>query len=211
MGTIVFLGPPGSGKGTQAKLLADRYGFVHLSTGDMLRRAIKDQTPVGVKAKGFVERGDLVPDGIIIELISSCLSSIARQSKVILDGFPRTVAQAEALDGSSTTEVSKAVNFTVPEDILIERLTGRRVCSKCGDSFHLVFIPPKSPGVCDRCHGNLVQRNDDSERVVRNRLEVFRSQNQGLLDYYSNHRKFVGVDANQSVDSIQSELLKILL
>jgi adenylate kinase len=206
----VFLGAPGSGKGTQAKQLAEKYGFVHLSTGDMLRAAIKQQLPIGLKAKSFMDQGNLVPDDVMIELIEQTLKPLSENSKVLLDGFPRTVPQAESLDKNPKTAVNTAINFQVPEQILISRLTGRRTCPTCGESYHLEFIPPKKKDSCDKCETKLVQRSDDSENVVVRRLEVFNSQNKGLLNYFSNHKKLVDVDANQTVAEIQEKLLEVL-
>lgn len=210
MRITVFLGAPGSGKGTQAKQLSEKHGFVHLSTGDMLRSAIKQQLPIGIKAKTFMDQGNLVPDDVMIELIEQTLKPLPESSKILLDGFPRTVPQAEALDQNERTAVTLAINFQVPENILISRLTGRRTCPSCGESYHLDFIPPQKTNSCDKCGTNLTQRTDDSESVVLRRLEVFRSQNQGLLDYFSKHQKLINLDANQSVSNIQNNLLKVL-
>jgi adenylate kinase len=205
----VFLGAPGSGKGTQAKRLAETNGFSHFSTGDMLRAAMKAGTPVGVKAKGFVDKGELVPDNIMIELIENALSGLSNAAKVLLDGFPRTVPQAQALDASARTKVTRAISFEIPEEVLIKRLTGRRVCSQCGESFHIELMKPKKEGVCDKCGGALMQRKDDSESVVKTRLDVFKSQNNGLLSYYKDAKKLKALNADQEVGSLQSQLLKL--
>lgn len=210
MNITVFLGAPGSGKGTQAKQLAEKFGFVHLSTGDMLRAAIKQQLPVGIKAKTYMDQGNLVPDSVMIELIEETLASLNEGANIILDGFPRTVPQAQALDSKVRTRVSQAINFLVPEAILVPRLTGRRVCPNCGESFHLVFIPPKKKDACDKCFTALVQRNDDTEEVVRRRLEVFKAQNEGLVGYFSDHKKLINLNADKAVNTIQDELLKVL-
>ncbi len=210
MKITVFLGAPGSGKGTQAKQLSDNNGFVHLSTGDMLRSAIKNQMPVGLKAKSFMDQGNLVPDSVMIELIEEALAPLPETSKVILDGFPRTVPQAEALDKKAKTQVSQAINFEVPEPVLVSRLTGRRTCPSCGESYHLVYIPPAKKDTCNKCGAGLIQRNDDCEEVVRRRLEVFKSQNQGLVDYFSNHKKLINLNANQPVNEIQNQIIKAL-
>lgn len=210
MNITVFLGAPGSGKGTQAKQLSEKHGFVHLSTGDMLRSAIKQQLPVGIKAKSYMDQGNLVPDSVMIELIEQSLSAIKSNSKIILDGFPRTVPQAEALDKNPNTAVNQAINFEVPENVLISRLTGRRSCPNCGESYHLIYIPPQKNETCDKCQNKLIQRSDDSENVVVRRLEVFQSQNQGLLNYFSNQKKLISLDANLAVSDIQNKLLKVL-
>jgi adenylate kinase len=210
VGIAVFLGAPGSGKGTQAKRLADTHGFKHFSTGDMLRASIKEGRPVGAKAKTFMDKGELVPDTIMIELIEDALCDVPSSAKVILDGFPRTVPQAEALDKNAKTKVSQAVYFKMPEDVLIKRLTGRRICSKCSEPFHTEYMRPKKEGICDKCGSSLIQRPDDVESVVRKRLEVFNSQNLGLLSYYRNEKKLGELNGDQEVNSLQSQLLKML-
>lgn len=210
MNISVFLGAPGSGKGTQAKRLSETGSFKHFSTGDMLRAAIGEGKLVGKKAKEYMDRGELVPDSIMIELIEEALSHISADARVILDGFPRTVAQAEALDRNPRTQVKLAIQFNVPEKKLIERLTGRRICKNCGESFHLLFVPPKQSGVCDKCAGPLIQRPDDSESVALHRLEVFNSQNQKLLSYFSSASKLQEINAAQEVESIQTLLRQIL-
>ena len=210
MDISVFLGAPGSGKGTQAKRLSQEQKFIHLSTGDMLRAAITAGSELGKKAKGFIDRGDLVPDSVMIELIENTLSELTPSSRVILDGFPRTVAQAEALDKNPRTMVKKALYFSIPETVLVERLTGRRICSKCGEPFHVKFMPPKRDGICDKCGGSLLQRSDDLEDVVKRRLVVFQQSNQQLLDYYKGSSRLNEFNANQGVDSIQNNLLSML-
>ncbi len=210
MDITVFLGAPGSGKGTQAKILAKDLGSIHLSTGDMLRAAIQQGFDVGMKAKKFIDAGELVPDGVMIELIEKALGRLPAQSKIVLDGFPRTVAQAEALDKNDATRPNRAIYFQVPNDLLLERLTGRRVCSKCGQPYHVKHMPPKKPGICDACGATIVQRPDDSENVVARRLEVFAAQNQPLLDYFKSAKKLKELNANTPVDKLQTELVKIL-
>lgn len=207
----VFLGAPGSGKGTQAKRLAQTQGFQHFSTGDMLRAAIKAGSPTGMKAKEFIDRGELVPDDVMIKLITIALSDKPRGAAgVILDGFPRTVAQARALDTNPETSVQTAVHFMVPEEALIARLTGRRVCESCGEPYHVRHIPPKREGVCDKCGGRVVQRADDTEGVVRRRLEVFAAQNERLLEYYGPRKKLRELDGDRPVEELQRALLKVL-
>ena len=210
MNITVFLGAPGSGKGTQAKQLSENFGFVHFSTGDMLRTSIKEMKPVGLKAKSFMDQGNLVPDAVMIELIEEALDPLSDNADVLLDGFPRTVPQAEALDSKIKTTVAKAINFNIPDSILITRLTGRRICPNCGESFHLVFIPPLKLNTCNKCSYSLIQRADDSEAVVLRRLEVFKSQNQGLLDYFGNRKNIITIEADRAVASVQKELLSIL-
>jgi adenylate kinase len=206
----VFLGAPGSGKGTQAKRLAESHGFKHFSTGDMLRAALQAGTAVGKKAKTFVDKGELVPDPVMIELIETALSPLGPKASVILDGFPRTVPQAEALDADPKTAVSKAIYFSIPEQVLVGRLTGRRICEKCGEPYHVLFMPPKREGICDRDGGKLFQRTDDSESVVQRRLEVFRGQNEQLLEYYRGQHKLAKLEADRPVDEVQAELIRLL-
>lgn len=207
----VFLGAPGSGKGTQAKKLSQKPHFIHLSTGDILRKAIRENTPVGAEAKSFMDKGELVPDSTMIALIQETLSKIEQDKHVILDGFPRTVAQADALNANPATQVGQAVLFDIPDEDLVERLTGRRVCKRCGHPFHVKHIPPQKEGVCDFCGGEVVQRVDDDESVIKRRLEVFHSQNQGLIDYYRQKNNLKKIDVRrpaEQVEKLLSEFLK---
>jgi adenylate kinase len=206
----VFLGAPGSGKGTQAKLLAQNENFRHFSTGDMLRASIQSGSDVGLKAKRYIDGGELVPDTVMIELIESALNGLPDDARVILDGFPRTHRQAVALDASPKTSVNRAIYFMVPEKMLVARLTGRRICEKCGQPFHALFLPPKQEGKCDRCGGKLIQRPDDTESVVRRRLEVFAEQNNQLLDYFGRTKKLREINADVPVESLGRQLLEIL-
>ena len=201
---MVFLGPPGAGKGTQAKRVVEKYGFKHISTGDMFREAVKNGTPVGLQAKGYMDRGELVPDDVVIGIVRERMQKGDLQDGFILDGFPRTVAQAEALD-SILTEVSMpldmVLNLNVDDDILIKRLTSRRVCRQCGAIYNVLFQPPKEEGVCDKCGGELYQRDDDNEESVKNRLEVYHSQTQPLIDYYDRKGLLHTVDYNEVISS----------
>lgn len=206
----VLLGAPGSGKGTQAKRLSSEGGFHHLSTGDMLRAAIKEGSEVGLRAKAYIDRGDLVPDRTMIDLIDAALGQLPSDAKVLLDGFPRTIAQADALDLGARTRVSHAIYLEVSEPVLVERLTGRRVCEKCGEPFHVVHLPPRKLDICDRCGGRLIQRSDDSESVVGHRLQVFRQQSAPLLDYYARSGKLRRLDAESGVAEILHGIRRIL-
>lgn len=210
MNISVFLGAPGSGKGTQAKRLAEANGFKHFSTGDMLRAAMSEGTETGKKAKMFVDRGDYVPDDVMIQLIQDALSPLPASSKIILDGFPRTLPQAEALDKNAKTKVSKAIFFDMPQSLLVERLTGRRTCSKCGEPFHVKFHPPKKANVCDKCGNPLIQRKDDAEDVVTRRLDVYNNQTAPLIEFYKKTKKLSQIDANTDVDTVYEQLLKQL-
>ncbi|MBI1861320.1 MAG: nucleoside monophosphate kinase [Deltaproteobacteria bacterium] len=210
MRITVFLGAPGSGKGTQAKRLAETGQFQHFSTGDMLRGAITRKEPVGISANQFISKGELVPDGVMIELISEALVKVNSKSQVLLDGFPRTIPQSTALDSKPETRVKSAIFFDLPEKVLIERLTGRRICKNCGEPFHVVFVSPKKEGVCDKCGGELLQRADDQISVVKKRLEVFTGQNEKLLNYYDSAKRLTRLDGNQAVDRIQDQLRRLL-
>jgi len=203
---LVFLGPPGAGKGTQAKLLSQRMGFLHLSTGDLLREAVKNQTPLGKKAKEYMDRGELVPDELIVQLIEE---TMPKDGNVILDGFPRTVNQALALEEmlkGKGEKISKVLFFDVPDEVIIDRLSGRRVCSKCGAVYHVKYNPPKVEGVCDLCGGSLVQRDDDKEEVVRKRLEVYRKQTQPLIEFYQDRGIIYRLDAEKGVEELFEEV-----
>ena len=203
---LVFLGPPGAGKGTQAKLLSQRMGFLHLSTGDLLREAVKNQTPLGKKAKEYMDRGELVPDELIVQLIEE---TMPKDGNVILDGFPRTVNQALALEEmlkGKGEKISKVLFFDVPDEVIIDRLSGRRVCSKCGAVYHVKYNPPKVEGVCDLCGGSLVQRDDDREEVVKKRLEVYRKQTQPLIEFYQDRGIIYRLDAEKGVEELFKEV-----
>ena len=207
---LVFLGPPGAGKGTQAKRLAREKGLVHISTGDILRDAVKRGTPLGLKAKEFMEKGQLVPDDLIIALIEEVMPP---EGGVIFDGFPRTVPQAQALDEMlerKSLRLSKVILFEVDEDTVVERLSGRRTCPSCGAVYHIKFNPPKEDEICDRCKSPLVQREDDKEEVVRNRLRVYREQTAPLIDYYRQRDILVSLDASKDIESVYSDLLRVL-
>jgi len=203
---LVFLGPPGAGKGTQAKLLSQRMGFLHLSTGDLLREAVKNQTPLGKKAKEYMDRGELVPDELIVQLIEE---SMPKDGNVILDGFPRTVNQALALEEmlkGKGEKISKVLFFDVPDEVIIDRLSGRRVCSKCGAVYHVKYNPPKVEEMCDLCGGSLVQRDDDKEDVVKKRLEVYRKQTQPLIEFYQDRSIIYRLDAEKGVEELFEEV-----
>lgn len=210
MDISVFLGAPGSGKGTQAKRLSEEAAFKHLSTGDILRAEIVGNSELGAKAKGFIDRGEYVPDELMIELIKKTLGGLPSDTRIILDGFPRTVAQCQALDNSAATKVNRAIFFQIPSNVLEERLTGRRICRKCGEPFHVKFMPPQKVGVCDKCGGELYQRSDDKEDVVKRRLEVFHASNDQLLSYYRDSKRLKDIDANQAVEKINSNLVSLM-
>ena len=206
---IAFLGPPGAGKGTQARDLAQEWAVLHLATGDMLREAVAAGSPLGGEAKDYMDRGALVPDDVIIRMMGERLGRADARRGFILDGFPRTIAQAEAL-GTLLKDLGltldTVVYFDVSEPELLRRLTGRRVCRKCGHTYHLVSNPPKRPGVCDACGGELYQREDDSEATVRNRLDVYRRQTSPLLDYYRQRQMLTTVSGEGPVATIRDAI-----
>ncbi len=207
---LVFLGPPGAGKGTQAKMLSQELGLLHISTGDILRSAVEKKTPLGVKAKEYMKRGELVPDDLIIALIEEVLP---QQGGFVLDGFPRTVAQAKALDrllDSKGMSLSAVILFDVPDDTVVERLSGRRICPRCGAVYHVRYNPPREDEICDRCGARLIQREDDREEVIRKRLSVYREQTAPLVEYYSERDILVKLDASRPIEEIHRRLLEIL-
>jgi adenylate kinase len=206
---IVLMGLPGAGKGTQAEKIVEKYGIPHISTGDMFRAAIKDGTELGLKAKSFMDNGDLVPDEVTIGIVRERLSKEDCGKGFLLDGFPRTVAQAEALENILTDlgkKMNYVINIEVDKDILMERLTGRRICKECGATYHLVFNPPKEEGVCDRCGGELYQRADDNEETVQNRLDVNIKQTQPLLAYYDDKGYLKNIDGQQDIDKVFDDI-----
>jgi adenylate kinase len=206
---VGFLGPPGAGKGTQARDLAREWGVLHLATGDMLREAVAAGTSLGTEAKRYMDRGALVPDDVIVGLVGERLGGRAAEAGFIVDGFPRTIAQAEALarllkDLGQTLDA--VIYFDVSEPELLRRLTGRRVCHACGHTYHLTSSPPARAGVCDACGGELYQRDDDREDTVRNRLEVYARQTAPLLDYYRQRNLLVTVSGEGTIDAIRDAI-----
>ena len=208
----VFLGAPGAGKGTQAKKVADAASLAHISTGDMLRQEVAAATEMGVQAKTFMDAGKLVPDDVIIGMVKTRIQQPDAKSAWILDGFPRTLPQAEALDKnlSGAAALSHVIYFAVPEAVLVGRLSGRRTCSKCGAIWHVEHQPTKKAGVCDLCAGELVQRSDDRPEAIGKRLDVYRSQTAPLLAYYRDRRILREIDANRDPATIYQELLKLM-
>lgn len=209
---IVLFGPPGSGKGTQAELLKERLGFEHYSTGEVFRDHIARKTDIGRKVEGFVTSGKLVPDEVVLEVVGSFVQERADRP-VLFDGFPRTVAQAEGLDrvlALHNTTVDLAVLVDLVDAEVVKRLTARRQCRRCGKIYNLSFKPPKREGVCDKCQGELYQRRDDSEEVIRDRLEVYHRQTEPLIEYYRNQGKLQVVDGSIGRDRVYDELLRLL-
>lgn len=210
---IILLGPPGAGKGTQAKMLVEKYGIPQISTGDILRANLKAQTELGLEAKKYMDAGKLVPDEVVIGIINNRLKEDDCQKGYMLDGFPRTVAQAEALDkilAEGGSGIDDVISIEVPNDELMGRLTGRRTCRQCGQGFHVMFDPPKAEGVCDKCSGELYQRDDDNEETVGNRLKVYADQTQPLIDYYQNKGLLRPIDGLGKITEILDRVVKVL-
>jgi adenylate kinase len=207
---IVFLGPPGAGKGTQARRAAARWGVPQIATGDMLREAVKAGTGLGRQAKRYMDAGELVPDDVIIGLVGETLARPDARKGFVLDGFPRTLAQAEALDRlleERGIQIDRVVLFRIGEAELVERLTGRRVCRQCGRNYHLTFSPPARPGVCDGCRGALYQRSDDEEATVRRRLGVYERDTRPLIDYYRHRGLLEEIAGAGTVEQVWAALL----
>jgi adenylate kinase len=210
---LVLMGLPGAGKGTQAEKIVEKYGIPHISTGDMFRAAIKEGTALGLEAKSYMDRGDLVPDEVTIGIVRERLSKDDCQKGFLLDGFPRTVAQAEALENilaELNRSIDYVINIDVDKDILMERLTGRRICKDCGATYHLVFNPPAQSGVCDKCGGELYQRADDNEATVANRLEVNLKQAKPLLDFYQEKGYLRNINGQQEIDKVFEDISELL-
>lgn len=209
----ILLGPPGAGKGTQAVRIVEKYGVPHISTGDIFRENIKNGTELGKKAQEYMNKGELVPDDLVCDLATSRLLEPDCENGFLLDGFPRTVYQAEKLDEflkEHDSKIDVVLNLAVEKDELITRLTGRRVCKVCGASFHLVSVPPKEEGVCDYCGGELFQRPDDNLETVTNRIDVYDSQTKPLVDYYEKAGNIADINGAADLDSVFSEIVKAI-
>ncbi|MCJ7833043.1 MAG: adenylate kinase [Deltaproteobacteria bacterium] len=210
---LVLLGPPGAGKGTQAKMMIDHYRIPQISTGDILRAALKERTPLGLKAKEFMDKGLLVPDEVVIDIIKDRLKEADCRNGYILDGFPRTVAQAQALDKVLTamnSGIDHVISIEVDKGELIKRLTGRRTCRQCGRGYHVIFDPPLNKDICGKCQGELYQRDDDNEDTVRNRLEVYDSQTFPLIQFYKEKDLVRSIDGQGGIQQIFDRIVKVL-
>ncbi|MCJ0925523.1 adenylate kinase [Mammaliicoccus sciuri] len=210
---IILMGLPGAGKGTQASEIVKKYPIPHISTGDMFRKAIKEETDLGKEAKSYMDRGELVPDEVTIGIVRERLAEEDAKKGFLLDGFPRTVEQADALNeilSDLDRKVDAVINIEVAEEELMNRLTGRRICEVCGTTYHLVFNPPKVEGVCDLDGGKLYQREDDNPETVANRLSVNVKQTKPLLDFYENQNVLKNIDGSRQIDNVTEDVIQIL-
>ena len=210
---IILMGLPGAGKGTQASEIVKKFPIPHISTGDMFRKAIKDETDLGKEAKSYMDRGELVPDEVTVGIVKERISEDDAKKGFLLDGFPRTIEQAEALNNIMSEldrNIDAVINIEVPEEELMNRLTGRRICEKCGTTYHLVFNPPKVDGVCDIDGGKLYQRKDDNPETVSNRLSVNVKQSKPILEYYNNKGVLKNIDGSKDIDEVTKDVIDIL-
>lgn len=210
---LILLGPPGAGKGTQAKLLTERFHIPQISTGDILRAAVKEGTPMGVKAKSFMDAGGLVPDEVVIGIVRERLQKEDCAPGFILDGFPRTTGQADALKENLRSlgkDLDAVISLEVDTEALVERLTGRRTCRSCGKGYHVAFDPPRENNRCDACGGELFQRDDDREETIRKRLEVYNEQTSPLVAYYRSEGLLISIDGMQEIGTVQDKILNQL-
>lgn len=210
---IIMLGAPGAGKGTQAKKIAEKYGIPHISTGDIFRANIKNGTELGKKAKTFMDQGLLVPDELVVDLVVDRVGQEDAKNGYVLDGFPRTIPQAEALDKALNAigeKMDYAINVEVPDENIVNRMSGRRACVACGGTYHIVHIPTKVEGICDACGGNLILRDDDKPETVQKRLSVYHEQTQPLIDYYTKKGILVEVDGTVDMKDVFESIVKVL-
>ncbi len=210
---IIMLGAPGAGKGTQAKMIAEKFNIPHISTGDIFRANIKNGTELGKKAKEFMDKGQLVPDELTVEILLDRVANDDCKNGYVLDGFPRTIPQADVLDKELTKlgdKVDFAINVDVPDENIVRRMSGRRACLKCGATYHIEHIPPKTEGICDKCGSELVQRDDDKPETVQNRLSVYHEQTQPLIDYYEKKNILKSVDGTKDMQEVFSDIVSIL-
>jgi len=210
---IILMGPPGAGKGTQAEMLAKEYAIPHVSTGDIFRNAIKEGTEMGLKAKEYMDKGALVPDEVVVGIVKERLQMPDCAGGVLLDGFPRTLEQAEVLDEvlqELKMQIDAVINVEVAEDELVARLTGRRVCQKCNTTYHVKNNPPKVRNICDHCGGELYQRSDDTVETVKERLAVYNTQTMPIIDYYKRKGNYLSVDGSQPIDKVSKEIIEKL-
>ncbi|HEX7391525.1 MAG TPA: adenylate kinase [Thermoplasmata archaeon] len=202
---LVVFGPPSAGKGTQAQKLSKRYGIPQVATGDLLREQVAKKTPIGVKVKSYLDSGRLGPDDLIVQMIAERVSKPDCANGYLLDGFPRTMGQAKELE--KMTDIDLVLNIVVDFEVLVERAVGRRICPKCAAVYHVKFNPPKKEGICDKCGSALIQRDDDKEATVRNRLKVYQEQTAPLVEHYRKKGKLVDIDGSGGIDSVQTKMV----
>ncbi len=210
---VIMLGAPGAGKGTQAIKIADKYGIPHISTGDIFRYNIKNNTELGKKAKTYMDQGKLVPDELTCDLLLDRVAKDDCKNGYILDGYPRTIPQAEVLEKALNEKgdsIDFAINVNVPDDNIVNRMSGRRTCPQCGETYHIVYNAPKKEDVCDKCGSALIQRDDDKPETVQKRLAVYHEQTEPLVEYYKNKGKYKEVDGTKSMDDVFSDICAIL-
>ncbi len=210
---IIMLGAPGAGKGTQAKMIADKYGIPHISTGDIFRANIKEQTELGLEAKKYMDQGALVPDELTVKILLDRVAKEDCNAGYVLDGFPRTIPQAEVLDKAVAElgdTIDYAVNVEVPDENIIRRMSGRRACLACGATYHVEHVPPKKEGICDRCGKELVLRDDDKPETVKKRLQVYHEQTQPLIEYYNKKSILKEVDGTKDMNAVFADIVAIL-
>lgn len=210
---LILLGPPGAGKGTQAARIVEKYNIPHISTGDIFRKNIKDGTELGKRAQDYMNKGELVPDDLVIEIAEARIIEEDCKGGFLLDGFPRTVYQAEKFDEflkEAGTAIDKVLNISVDSEELMQRIIGRRVCKSCGASYHVKNMPPKVEGICDVCGGELYQRHDDTAETVKNRVSVYDAQTRPLVDYYNNTGRLAQIDGEQSQESVFASIVSVI-
>jgi adenylate kinase len=210
---IIMLGAPGAGKGTQAKMIAKKYDVPHISTGDIFRANIKNGTELGMEAKKYMDKGQLVPDELTVKILLDRVAQADCQNGYVLDGFPRTIPQAEVLDKELTKlgdKIDYAINVDVPDENIINRMSGRRACVQCGATYHIVHIPPKIEGICDNCGSELILRDDDKPETVKSRLEVYHTQTQPLIDFYTKKGVLKSVDGTVDMNDVFASIVAIL-
>ena len=210
---MILLGPPGAGKGTQAKSISNKYEIPHISTGDIFRKNISENTPLGIEAKSYMDKGLLVPDEVTINMVKDRLTIDDCKEGYLLDGFPRTVEQATALEGflaNRGEKIDTALLIEVPSSFILERMTGRRVCPSCGASFHVKFNPTTLEGKCDLCGSDIIQRKDDTVEIVNDRLSVYEAQTQPLIDFYGNREQLSKVDGTKAINKVFEDICTIL-
>lgn len=210
---LILLGPPGAGKGTQAEYIVEKYGVPHISTGDIFRKNIKEGTELGNRAKAFMDKGELVPDSLVVELVADRLKQDDCKEGFLLDGFPRTVVQAEALDEileEMSISLNAVVNIIVNPEVLVSRAVGRRICKNCGATYHVENNKPAVEGVCDKCGGELYQRSDDVEETVKNRINVYMNETMPLISYYNAQGKLVDIQGEQNINDVFTDIVDAL-